>query len=219
MIMLEELTTFDYIIGCAQIVGSLATAGAFIVTYRTLKEMKRQTDLDNDPVLKIHFRSYDKKGFEEIVSSGNSIKWDFSPISAPYTSWQTIIHNNLKQDLSSLKDQYIVLELCNCGKSEISLINFKITLTIKMFESDLIPISFKPTIYSKEFSIPVELNENNSIFFRIANAKYFPIYSCELTNINYLDIHKKKYVDFIGDLSVNESNENLRPIAEEMVPF
>lgn len=216
MIAEEGLSTLETLIGWAQIIGSLATAGAFIVTYRTLKEMKRQTDLSNNPVLKIHFRIMNPEIFKKTLESKTYIKSEFD--TSPYKSWQTIIHNNLQQDLSGLQDQFLVVEFCNCGKSEISKVNLNFNLTVKMIDNDVIPISFNPTEYSKFFSFPVELMENDSVFLGISNIKYFPNYCCRLSNIEYLDIHNKKYSDFIGETQKEETNEMLRPKVEE-IPF
>src|SRR5574341_927606 len=56
---------FDVLVALAQIVGAIATASALWVTYLTLRELKRQTDLANNPLQKLRFRwlpSLERKG-------------------------------------------------------------------------------------------------------------------------------------------------------------
>lgn len=199
----------DILVAIAEIIGAFATAGAFWVTLKTLLEMKRQTDLANDPRLKIRFQYLDS------ISNPDTLD---CPVlteqydSEPHNTWRRIITNNLEQDISDLKGQYLTLKLSNAGKSEITQIVFEMSLEVRMFENDVLGFEINPTDYTWPQELVVELSERKSVLLPVANVRYFPIYVCRMSNLTYKDVRGNQYTEFDGPGTTDQMrNEILRP--------
>lgn len=196
----------DILVALAQIVGSLATAGALWVTFKTLMELKRQTDLTNNPHLKLRFRILDNVSPKDIPS-----RKDFYDDEL-HDTWIRFITNNLDQDTSDLIDKYLFLEFSNAGKSEITEIVFDLRLKVEMFENDILGIEVNPTSKQWHRDIHVELDEKGKISMPITNVRYFPIYKAQVTNLKYKDVRGNYYTDYDGRLETDKVlNEILRP--------
>jgi len=201
------------LLGIAQIIGALATGGALWVTYFTLKEMRHQTKLANDPILKIRYRLRDSNKFytrfdEEIVLEHED--------EAPYKKWLSCISDNLHQDLSGLQDKIFYLEFTNGGKSEITHISIDYSFSVEMLDNNgVLPVPFQPTIdnYQKDFII--ELGEKSSAILPIVRIKYFPKFKFSILKLIYKDIRKNSFNSYDGEPTYNINNDLLIPIIEK----
>ena len=196
---------WDILVAIAQIIGSLATAGALWVTYRTLRELKRQTDLANNPLLKIRYR------FIEIIPTDTTnISKDYYD-EKPFEGWRKVITRNLQQDLGSLNDSFFIIELSNAGKSEITSLSFDLNIDVAMFDNNVLGYDIQPIHYQWHLDVTSELTEKASVKLPITNIRYFPIFKSQVTNISYKDIRGIEYTNFDGPQTVEKSNEILRP--------
>lgn len=200
---------FDILVRFAQIIGAIGTAGAFWVTWATLREMKRQTDLASNPQLKVRFRL--PKRISRRRSAGRSVLVDHYQ-REPYETWRRIITQNLDQDISALEDQHLTLELTNAGKSEITQVAVTLALEVSMFENEVLGFSIEPTPYEWPIEAMVELSERESVLVPITNIRYFPIYICRISDVRYRDVRGNHYEDFDGPPDTGtKQNEILRP--------
>jgi len=197
---------WDILVAIAQIIGSLATAGALWVTYKTLRELKRQTDLANNPLLKIRYRFTDIFPNDDANVNKEYLKGE------PLENWRNIITRNLQQDLGSLNDRFLIVELSNAGKSEITSLSFDLILDVSMFANNVLGYKIEPTNYKWHLDLTSELSEQTSVKLLITNVRYFPIFICEVTNVSYRDIRGIQYINFDGPKTTGSmSNEVLRP--------
>jgi hypothetical protein len=184
----------NYMVSIAEIIGALATAAAFWVTYLTLKQMKSQAELANNPYLKIRFRNIKDVG--AYIQQNPHIPNHLD--NEPYETWLSIINKNLNQDLTGLVDYILFLEFSNAGKSEITNIHFDLNLVVSMFENNILGYNIEPTKYKWKKDLQVELTERGVVSIAIVNTKYFPIYQCKITNLIYTDIRGNSFIEFDG---------------------
>lgn len=206
-----ERDFWDYLLIISQIVGSLGTAGALIFTYKHLIELRKQTDLANDPILKIRIKKIAPNADKELTNM------DYFK-NGPHDCWQKFITRNLEQDLGGLKDTYLTLELKNAGKSEITKVNIFVIITVKMLENDVLGVEINPTNYEWELSdFNVELGDHDPpIMIPLANSKYFPDFALRIRNISYWDVRgQKRYTNYDGPPIITEVNEILRPVKRD----
>lgn len=192
------------------IVSALATAGALWVTYLTLREMQKQTDLGNNPLLKLRFKIRNDRNWstDQILENENQ--------NEPHTTWLSIISNNLHQDLSGLTDNTLFIELKNAGKSEMTKISISVNLEVWMFENGILGFEITPTKYNWNQEFSVDLDENDAAYLPISNVRYFPQFKCQISNIEYSDIRGNKYTLFDGVSSIQQQNEVLRPQVQQV---
>jgi hypothetical protein len=199
----------EFWVGIAQIVGALATAGALWVSFWNLKQVERQTDIISNPYLKLRILKFSE---EELYSLAENIIIKNPILLETHSSWQRIISGNLRhQDFSDLRDEYLIIKLENVGKSEIVSILFNSTLTVEMFDNDVIPFPIKPDPVNLSFDITNELTENNELYLPIANIKYFPIFKLEINDLKYKDVRGKWFKEFNGPKILCDENELLIP--------
>lgn len=208
--VLTPLSALDLAIGIAQIIGALATGGALLVTYFALIEMRRQTKLANDPLLKIRGRLQDPAYFEgkNVEDKINMSAYD----EAPYKKWQTYISNNLHQELSGLQDKIFCLELTNKGKSEITHLSIEYTYEVEMIdEKHILPVPSQPQKFPGNLKFMVDLEEKSSLLIPIVRIKYFPKFTFKILKLDYTDIRKIKFHDYDGDSEYINTNGLLIP--------
>lgn len=192
----------------AQILGAIATSGALWVMWRTLKEMQRQTTLANNPMLKMRM----KISYDEAVILGNNVYFtNYS--SEPHNHWSRIIENNLEgQNLSGVRDGYLLIRFTNSGKSEITEINCDVCLSVRMIENEFVTF-IQPSEDRWSLSLETEMAERETIIVPITNIRYFPKYNCTIENIRYKDIRGKWHTEIDGMLEMGEKeNEELIPM-------
>lgn len=203
----------DIIVGFAEIIGALGTAAAFIVTWLALREMQTQTKLANNPILKFRF-----KYFQRLLSDN---PYNIHFVTGIHDQWAQIIRNNLEQSLDGLENKFLVIELTNSGKSEITQVQFSLTFNVRMFENDILTF-ITPSEDELQKDIVVELSELRSVVIPITNIRYFPIFSCSISGMRYRDIRGNWYnqpSDFDGPLYLNEVENRIlfpvEPVGEE----
>lgn len=214
--------TFESIMAWAlplsQVIGAIATAAAFWVTFLTLRELRRQTGLANNPHLKIRIRAI-SKDIGDLADGSGELIFDTNP----HETWQRIIHNNLRQDLSQLKDNFLYIEFTNGGKSEITQIRFDYRLDIRMFENDILEYGIDPPGLNGDHQIICELTGQESFYLSIDNTRYFPIYSLNLIDVKYRDVRGNEYTDFDGPTQHGPIENNLlvpvEPQEDEEMPI
>ncbi|MEN6480485.1 MAG: hypothetical protein ABFD20_12740 [Anaerolineales bacterium] len=201
----------DLFVGVAQMLAAIAATGAFVVTYKTLAEMRKQTEFANDPVLKVRTDLISKVPDPAPTAS---VSFDYLD-NTPLKSWQTIIHHTLEKDLTGIDDLFLVLKLTNVGRSEISSVSITVEMDVSMFESDETDY-VKPQHYRFDLrDVTVDLGERDSILLPVVNTRYFPKYSWALTAVKYRDIRGKQYTNYDGtalSLSQQRCNELLKPL-------
>jgi len=219
----QSRDVLDIIVAVAQMLGSLGTAGALWVTYRTLIELKRQTDLANNPILKLRFRFHNT-----LQHTACTVIKDYLD-NEPFNCWLNIITGNLRQDISRLDDRYLSIELTNSGKSEITNVTLVLLLDVMMFENDVLGYKIEPTQFRWDLDPLVELGEKDSILIPIVNTRYFPIYNMRISELRFKDIRGNHFTIYDGESTVQKTNEILIPIRpteeelyahpEEDIPF
>ncbi len=203
----------EILVSIAQIVGAIATAAAFWATWLSLREMRRQTDLSNNPTLKVRFQHHLSQTSNYYITQGVSIL-DCHELEDPHRNWLNIITRNFDQDLSALDDSFLTLDFSNAGKSEITRIQFTYHLHVIMFEGsdEILGIPLAETSYDEEFDFISELSEREHLYVPLTNTRYFPIYHCSISNLKYTDVRGDTYTNFDGSSSLDDiTNEILRP--------
>lgn len=205
-----DLETF---VALAQIVGAIATAAAFWATWLSFREMKRQTELSNNPTLKVRFRHTTSLEPSLYITQGSTILAGFQ-LEDPHRNWLNIITRNFDQDISALEDSILTLDFSNAGKSEITKIEFTLNLRVIMFEGseEILGIPDAEISYDEEFNFISELAERDHVYIPLTNTRYFPVYHCSIVNLKYTDVRGNSYTNFDGSSSLdNITNEILRP--------
>ncbi len=201
----------DILVALASIIGSLATAAAFFITWSTLRELKRQTELANDPLLKLRLREWDAS---RLLGNGSISEKYHDP--EPHEQWLRIITKNLdQQDLSGLSDRYFVVELSNVGKSEITRVSFELSLRVSMYEGHykVLKYAIEPTEHTWDLETDCDLTGGTTIHLLITNVRYFPVYRFQIKGLRYQDVRGKRYTSFDGPTaSETMTNELLEPV-------
>lgn len=177
---MTTLTWLQILVIIADIVASLAAGYGVLLAAQNLAEVRRQTALANDPILKIRLRHSNR-----------------TPDGGQYytrklhSAWQRFITNNLESVRAS--DDFISLELSNAGRSEITDVTLKFTLTVTMFEGPALESSLAPQTDEWFLNLDqLELGEGQLISIPLTNTRYFPIYTFRISAVSYRDIRNAK---------------------------
>lgn len=204
-----EFTWFEII----QMIGSLGTAAAFFITFFTLLEMRRQTRLQNNPIVKLRYRTsqeIDEDYFEEYKI------YDvlFPKIGDKWKSHTTsMFGNNI-----DLKEKILYIEVKNSGKSEISTLSFATHLHVEVLSNPDPAIKGKNNSDNNvDFSEYIDLEPGDCCYIPVCDISHFPKYKLLINDLKYYGDSKIRVLKNInGDREHSDINRKLDPQYKSM---
>jgi hypothetical protein len=195
----------------AQIIGTVLLAFYVIYTYRTFRQIKKQTDYQQDAYLKAEDTNIAPSDISNFEILDGKIRASKSPISSKYikselsSKWIDILKPHFKYEDSLFEGNLYTLVFTNYGNSEVNKIIVKLTICVsnskELIEKKLLQSQETNTLV---FEISEIIGRNGGqLKIPLLSTASFPIYSISVQG-EYYDVRTKKY----NLNKVNYSGEN-----------
>lgn len=204
----------------AQIIGTIMVVIYVIYTYLTFKQIKKQTDYQQDAYLKVE--TLIVKELTNVDSGSPTIgdgrySRGEKLLSTKYlqkevsTKMIEVLKPIFKFDDNLFEGNYFTVNLINYGNTEINLIKLQIQLSINNSKE----VAEKKMLREKEVhNISIDISEivgrnGDKLRIPLISTAAFPIYSINISG-QYYDVRNKKYI--IQDISANGQNEHFQKV-------
>lgn len=207
----------------AQIVGIIMVVIYVVYTYKTFRQIKKQTDYQQDAYLKVESvivkeitvqdNSFVMLGGRRIVHAKKNLLTKYLNKEIP-AKMSEILKPIFKFADNLFEGNFFAVNLTNYGNAEVNLIKLNLSVTILISEevAEKKMLKEKDTHFLK-IEIP-EIVERNGGKLKIPliSTASFPIYSIIL-NGEYFDVRNKKYV--IPEITTSGQNEHFHKLPKQ----
>ncbi len=206
----------------AQIIGTIMVVIYVVYTYKTFKQIKKQTDYQQDAYLKVESFLYNDIDSETQSNELNTIiirkQGVRDRIITRYIQTElskkmaNILQPIFKFDSNLFEGNFYTVSFINYGNAEVNKVSLNISITINN-SKELVDKRMLQNKYVEDIEIEInEIIERNGgrIRIPILSTASFPIFSINLSG-EYFDVRNKKY--FISNQSFNGENPHFHKLS------